>query len=237
MSHYDDFNPFLDRFRDRFSGWRRRIERVLGQWRLWDHIDAVLSLAMTQLVDRILEARQARHPAARDEPLPVESLDAPQVRDVLLLAASTTNRRPNPAQRWRRLRKRLRFSTWPTKLDLALGLAGAVAVLALVGWFRPRYLLGPWPYLLIAAGWLPRAWRTTKSAWQAWRITRNLRVLNHKLAPAPAKADQLLVRPARRPAPAPLAADRRPLRVALEAPGGAPLAPLRGDHCPGRSGR
>ena len=64
---YDDFNAFLDRFRDRFSGRRRRADRALEQWRLWDHIDAILSLGVTQLVDRILEVKQARHPAARDE--------------------------------------------------------------------------------------------------------------------------------------------------------------------------
>ena len=69
---YDDFNPFIDRFREGFHGRWRRIDRALGQWRLWDHIDAILSLAVTQLVDRILEVQQSRHPAARDEPLPIE---------------------------------------------------------------------------------------------------------------------------------------------------------------------
>ena len=52
---YDDFNPFLDRFRDRFSGRGRRVERMLTHWRLWDHIDAILALATTQLIDRALE--------------------------------------------------------------------------------------------------------------------------------------------------------------------------------------
>ena len=84
---YDDFNPFLDRFRDRFSGRRRRAERALKHWRLWDHMDAILSLGVTQLVDRMLEVRRARHPAARDEPLAIELLDKSQARDVLLLAA------------------------------------------------------------------------------------------------------------------------------------------------------
>ena len=99
---YDDFNPFLDRFRDRFSGRRRRVERMLAQWRLWDHIDAILSLAVTQLVDRVLELKQARHPAARDEPLPIESLDRSQARDVLLLAACyDQSTAENPQQRWR----------------------------------------------------------------------------------------------------------------------------------------
>ena len=55
---YDDFNPFLDRFRDKFSSVRRRRQdQVLSQWKLWDHMDAILSLGVTQLVDRILEVR------------------------------------------------------------------------------------------------------------------------------------------------------------------------------------
>src|SRR5262245_55920754 len=40
---YDDFNPFLDRFRDRLGGRRRRAERTLADWKLWDHMDAILS--------------------------------------------------------------------------------------------------------------------------------------------------------------------------------------------------
>ena len=129
---YDDFNPFIDRFREGFHGRWRRIDRALGQWRLWDHIDAILSLAVTQLVDRILEVQQARHPAARDEPLPIDKLDANQARDVALLAAiydqSTAE---NPADRWQRLRKKLRFSTWKSKWDLAVGSVVTVAALVL----------------------------------------------------------------------------------------------------------
>ena len=56
--HYDDFNPFLDRFRDRLRKRSRGAERVLQQFKLWDHMDAILSLAITGLVDRILDVRQ-----------------------------------------------------------------------------------------------------------------------------------------------------------------------------------
>ena len=41
---YDDFNPFLDRFRGRFSKRWRRPEKILAQWKLWDHMDAILAL-------------------------------------------------------------------------------------------------------------------------------------------------------------------------------------------------
>ena len=116
---YDDFNPFLDRFRDRFSGRRRRAERMLEQWRLWDHMDAILSLGVTQLVDRILQNRQARHPAARDDALPVEKLDRAQVRDVMLLAACyDQSTAENSLQRWRRLRRALKFSHMAVEMGL-----------------------------------------------------------------------------------------------------------------------
>ena len=181
---YDDFNPFLDRFRERFHGRGRRIDRALAQWRLWDHIDAVLSLAVTQLVDRILEVRQARHPAAREEPLPIEKLDAAQVRDVALLAAiydqSTAE---SPAVRWQRLRKKLRFSTWRSKWDLALG--GGITVLALVlfvwlGWWRTHWT---WMLAAVVAGWVPCIGRFLKYTWRAWQIGRATRVLHHAVHP------------------------------------------------------
>src|SRR6185295_18002600 len=54
---YDDFNPFLDHFRERM-GSNRRTDRLLADWKLWDHMDAILSLGVTGLVDRILEVKQ-----------------------------------------------------------------------------------------------------------------------------------------------------------------------------------
>jgi hypothetical protein len=183
---YDDFNPFIDHFREHFHGRWRRIDRALGQWRLWDHIDAILSLAVTQLVDRILEVQQARHPAARDEPLPIDRLDASQVRDVALLAAiydqSTAE---NPAARWQRLRKKLRYSTWKSKWDLAAGGSVSVVALVLFLYFGWSHLGSVWPWMLgvIAAGWLPWLGRFLKCTWKAWQIGRTTRVLNHTIRP------------------------------------------------------
>ncbi|MGA2257098.1 MAG: hypothetical protein ABSG53_20795 [Thermoguttaceae bacterium] len=187
---YDDFNPFIDRFREGFHGRWRRIDRALGQWRLWDHIDAILSLAVTQLVDRILEVQQVRHPAARDEPLRIDKLNASQARDVALLAAiydqSTAE---NPAVRWQRLRKKLRFSTWTSKWDLAVGGAvsgiGVAAMALSVHHFGWSKIGSFWPWILVAivAGWLPWLGRFLKWTWKAWQIGRNTRVLNHAIRP------------------------------------------------------
>jgi hypothetical protein len=178
---YDDFNPFLDRFRECFSG-RRRIDRVLAEWKLWDHMDAILSVGVAQLVDRILEVKQARHPAANDDrPLPLSALDASQRRDILLLGACyDQSSRENPELRWARLRRKLRVAVWPTKWDQALGLAttGAVfgGIAALHHW---AWLATFWPYLAILAGWLPRLFRTLAWHWRAAKIVRNTRTLNH----------------------------------------------------------
>ena len=58
--HYDDFNPFLDRFRSRLSRRRRRADRVLAEWRLWDHRDVILSLSVTDLVDQLWPSKAGR---------------------------------------------------------------------------------------------------------------------------------------------------------------------------------
>jgi len=184
---YDDFNPFLDRFRERLSGRRRRPERVLQRWRLWDHMDAILSLGVTQLVDRILEVKQARHPAARDEPPAIESLDGGQIRDVLLLAACyDQSTAENRQQRWHQLRRKLKFKTWRSKWDWVVGLAVTAAIFAVIAWWDQWNWLGSlWPFLLIAAcvaaGWAPRAWHFVKWWWKARRINRHTRVLNHNV--------------------------------------------------------
>jgi hypothetical protein len=186
---YDDFNPFLDRCRERFSGRRRRPERVLGQWKLWDHADAILSLAATQLVDRILEVRQASHPAAVDtQPLPIASLDRAQRRDVLLLAACyDQSSSENVAERWKRLRKKLRYPVWRSKWDLVLGILVTLAVAAvLVGLRRWGWWSNRWLYVaiaVIAAGWLPWLYRLGKWTARAWKIARSTRVLNRNVAP------------------------------------------------------
>lgn len=183
---YDDFNPFLDRFRERLSRWRRRPERALSTWRLWDHMDAVLSLGVTQLVDRILEADS--HPSEADparQPLAVRSLNTPEARDLLLLAACYDQSTGSPpAQRWRSLRRRTRFATWRSAWSFALGVLVTVAVLGLiVGLGKWPWLKTAWPYLLIVAGWIPHGARMAKWWWRAWAIVRNTRVLNHRVAP------------------------------------------------------
>lgn len=179
---YDDFNPYLDRFRDRFSGRRRRIERVLGQWKIWDHMDAILSLGVTQLADRILQAPQSSHAAASwdSQPLPIETLDRSQARDLLLLAACyDQSTGENRLDRWHRLRRKLRYPNWTAKADAAIGAVVTLAVILLIALLGQwDWLATPWPYLAALAGWLPWAARRVKWHWRAGRVVRNCRVLN-----------------------------------------------------------
>ncbi|MCE9552674.1 MAG: hypothetical protein K8T91_04755 [Planctomycetes bacterium] len=185
---YDDFNPFLDRFRDTLSSRRRRADRVLAEWKVWDHMDGILSLGVTSLVDRILELKQ---PSGAAGPVPsgeVKKLDRHQSRDLLLLAACyDTSTAETFAWRWRRLRRRLRFRTWRSQWDLALGIAATVAVLGLTiflkkwEWFSPPYL-----YLMIVillAAWAPRLWRLWRWFWVARGIVRNVRIGNRETNP------------------------------------------------------
>ena len=176
---YSDFNPFLDHFRGRLSSRRRRMDRALAQWRLWDHMDAILSLGVTQLVDRVLGNRQTQHPAAIDAPLPVAKLDRSQVRDVLLLAACyDQSTAETPERRWRRLRRKLRFAPWAARLTRLFGLAVAASVIGLIVHRREwTWLQSGWPYAIVAAAWLPWAWRWLRATWTALRIHRRTRAV------------------------------------------------------------
>ena len=90
---YDDFNPFLDHFADRLSARKQRDPaKVLAEWKLWDHMDAILSLGVTSLVDRLLGVPQPSGPTANQISADrLRSLDRHQKRDLLLLAACYDN--------------------------------------------------------------------------------------------------------------------------------------------------
>jgi hypothetical protein len=173
---YDDFNPFLDRFVSRV-GPNRPVDKVLGQWKLWDHMDAILALAVTQFVTEVNDPANRRSAA---------KLTPPQARDLALLAAcydqSTGETFPS---RWRRLRSRTGYSAWLGLWPLLLGLAATVAFAAAVAVGISRgttgWLTAWWPWLLLAAAWGPWGVRRVKSLWTAIRIVRSMRTGNRTL--------------------------------------------------------
>lgn len=178
---YDDFNPFLDHFADRLSARKQRDPaRVLAEWKLWDHMDAILSLGVTSLVDRILQVPLPSGPAANQiNEGKLKSLDRQQKRDLLLLDACYDDSLAESAlARWKRLRRKLGFFTWLNGWDLWLGLAVMVAVVATILYQREwSWLTTIWPYLIVVAGWLPWLARFWKWYFVARRIARNVRVL------------------------------------------------------------
>jgi hypothetical protein len=164
---YDDFNPFLDRFVAR-AAHGRSVEKTLAQWKLWDHMDAILSLAVTQLVSGLIEGERPPR------------LTRPQARDLALLAAcydqSTAESFP---LRWRRLRRRTgyqgRFGGWPRLLAFAATAVFALALALSAATGRLGWAGAWWPWAALGAAWIPAGLRRLKSAWRAWRIVHGMR--------------------------------------------------------------
>jgi hypothetical protein len=211
---YDDFNPFLDRFVSRV-GPNRPVERVLAQWKLWDHMDAILSLAVTQLVTSLINAGKKTGGAAAGGP----QFTPPQARDMALLAAcydqSTAETFPS---RWKQLRRRVGYRAWHGLWPLALGSAATLVMAAalVVGFLRAggggslAWAGAWWPWLLLAAAWGPWAVRRARATWMAWRIVRSMRTGNRAVGQlAQALARMPLVDLAGQPLPAMSRSDDR----------------------------
>jgi hypothetical protein len=179
---YDDFNPFLDCFRERLPAWGRGAERALGQWRLWDHMDAILSLGVTRLVTSILENRpdSTGFEVRADQ---VSRLNRLQRRDLLLLAAFYDHDLSMPrADRFARLARKLRYSRIPAQWDFGLGVAITAAVGGGLAYFQNLTALGtflPW-WAVVAGGWCPWLYRQARLFWIGWRTSRQIRVIDNR---------------------------------------------------------
>ena len=197
---YDDFNPFLDRFRERVGRRSSRAEKILQHFRLWDHMDAILSLAVTRLVTAILDVH-GRHPDPGLS-LPADTkrrMDKYQRRDLLLLATAYDNSLASPLHtRLAQLRRRVGFhsvsSWWPWLL-------GVLVTLLVVGGLITFFVLDQvspetsrlwetyvrpffWAYpAAIAAGWAPWLWRSARRFWLALGIRRHMRVVERHAWP------------------------------------------------------
>lgn len=188
--HYDDFNPFLDQFKNSLPKRMQRGDKVLAQWKLWDHMDAILAIGVTGLVDRILDVRQPSTSVSCDlDASKVSQLDRHQARDLLLLAACYDQSISETFKgRWDRLRRRLRFGTLKAKWQLALGITWLLASLTIIGMFYyngKSDLLKPlWLYLgLSVVGFIPYVRQFWKNFWLTRGILKHLRVGNREPGP------------------------------------------------------
>lgn len=165
---YDDFNPFLDHFRDALKA--KDAGEALERWRLQDHMDAILALGVTQLID-----------ALNSEKMDLTALTLDQRRDLLLLAALYDQSTREPIEkRWNRLRRRSGFRPLWSRRDLQLGFGTTLAVLILIAVFpavRSLQVLS-WLLVPIVLGWLYWGWRLARAEWHARSIRKAVRVLS-----------------------------------------------------------
>jgi hypothetical protein len=164
---YDDFNPYLDHFIVALG--MRDAGEALRRFRLQDHMDAILAIGVTQLVDQL---------TAEKSNLSALTLD--QRRDMLLLAALYDQSKGEPIERrWTRLRRRSGYRPLWERRDLQVGVGVTAVVLLLIAAipFFQRASVLPWLLVPVALGWLYWGWRLLRAVSYARDIRRGLRVL------------------------------------------------------------
>lgn len=196
---YDDLNPVLDRYIKHVRQWRgaktlndERIDRYLADFRLADHQDAILSLAVTQLIDNLLD----EHPVspadgtlARERvmalPKPIHKHLKRLPRQTRLNLAMLAALYDQPSDgdvvgRWGRLRRKLKLG-WGQPIGVAklATMIGAVTSVGLTiagmilgadnqpGWLTPVLGLTTAAAVIAAVIWL-------KNAWSLWRLARGV---------------------------------------------------------------
>ncbi|HVY61721.1 MAG TPA: hypothetical protein VHF22_08710, partial [Planctomycetota bacterium] len=112
---YDDLNPFLDCFKSRVGGRRSSDDEVLDRLSLADHMDAILSLAVTELVSEAIDRKS-------DVAQGVRRLGKEQRTTLALLALFYDHPTgDDPARRWGRLWSAIR-PVWLPAASVAKGL-------------------------------------------------------------------------------------------------------------------
>jgi hypothetical protein len=165
---YDDFNPYLDNYKTATG--TEKMDDVLDQWRLEDHMDAILSLGVTKLVDQLTSER-----------INLTVLSVDKRRDLLLLAALYDASTKGPiVGRWGRLRRQSGFRPLWTRRDLQIGFGTTLIVIVLIALIPSllSFRILPWLILPIVAGWLYWGWRLIRAEWFARDIRKGQRVLS-----------------------------------------------------------
>jgi len=174
LIQYDDFNPFLDHFKTATGA--ANPDAALAQWRLQDHMDAILSLGVTKLVDQLSDPKSKAD---------LTALTPDQRRDLLLLATLYDASTKEPIQnRWNRLRRWSGFRPLWSRRDLQIGIGMTILVFALI-YLIPSlrsWNVLPWMILPLATGWVYWTWRFARAQWHASGIRRAMRVLSRDSA-------------------------------------------------------
>lgn len=181
---YDDLNPFLDTFQDRLRGRKRNPDNALKEWRLWDHMDALLTLSTRRLCNVLADERTS------DSEINVQSLrELPRLRkrDLLMLAAFyDQSSDQSHLRRWKAIKSKLGFLTVTSSWRFLLGVIVTLGVLAFAfrnfqseGFDVLAAFKSWWLYAGIAVGWLPWARRHLSLWWKSRQIARQVRILEH----------------------------------------------------------
>ena len=177
---YDDLNPFLDTFRDRLRGRKRNPDLALKEWRLWDHMDALLTLSTRRLCNVIAD----RHATDPDISLQqIRDFPRQRKRDLLMLAAFYDQSSDQAHwRRWKDIRWRIGFLTPTVHWQLLVGVLITIGVLLLAlrglrsdGFKALHELRSWWLYVVVAAGWIPYLKRTVALWWRARQIAKQVR--------------------------------------------------------------
>lgn len=176
---YDDFNPYLDNFRERMHGRNRQPEKMLRKWRLWDHMDAILVLGVTKMTDRILNAKNENDPASSISEDALQSLSKNERRDLLLLAAFYDRSfEESPIRRWSAMRRKLKYNNLASWKQIAIGALVTAIVLGISYWLDLFSGYLKWIIIAIVAGWAPLLWKQFRLAWWSWDVSRQIRVID-----------------------------------------------------------
>jgi hypothetical protein len=165
---YDDFNPYLANCKTATG--MEKMDDVLEKWRLEDHMDAILSLGVTKLVDQLTS-----------EKINLTVLSVDKRRDLLLLTALYDASTKGPiVGRWGRLRRQSGFRPLWTRRDLQIGFGTTLIVIALIALIPSllSFRILPWLIFPILAGWLYWGWRLIRAEWFARDIRKGQRVLS-----------------------------------------------------------
>ena len=131
MVRYDDLNPFLDQLSHMLSP--RDPAECLERVRLADHQDAILSLAVTDLIDDLLS--DSGDPSAGERRKTIRKMSKELRLDLALLALLYDNPRHGERDtRWQRLKRLLRVGQWINRKGHGVFVIG-LASIGLIGGF------------------------------------------------------------------------------------------------------
>ncbi len=182
MVRYDDLNPFLDQLSHTIGS--SKPEDCLDHIRLAEHQDAILSLAVTELVDELLS--DSDDPALRRRRNTVRKMSRDLRLDLAVLALLYDNPRHGEREaRWRRLVRLLRVRRLISRkihgiFALGLGIVGLVGsgiwyFTESVGWeWQVLAISGLLGFIGFGLSWITRFFKNSSKARKTCREIRTI---------------------------------------------------------------